>query len=111
MAQLHQLLVNLIQNARDAMENVAHPRLILSAERSDEIVTIHVIDQGVGISEQDAKTIFDPFFSSKPVGQGTGLGLYVSYGLAHDLKGDLSFKNNPKGGAEFILSLPVDRMS
>lgn len=109
--QIHQILVNLIQNARDAMENVAHPKLILSTEISDEIVAIHVIDQGVGISEKDAKTIFDPFFTSKPVGQGTGLGLYISYGLAHDLKGDLTFKNNPKGGAEFILSLPVDSKS
>ncbi len=107
--QIHQVLVNLIQNARDAMEYVTHPKLILSTELSDEIVTIHVIDQGVGISEQDAKTIFDPFFTSKPVGQGTGLGLYISYGLAHELKGDLSFKNNPQGGAEFIFSLPVDR--
>ncbi len=107
--QIHQVLVNLIQNARDAMENVSHPRLILSTKLSDKIVSIHVIDQGGGISEQDAKTLFDPFFTSKPVGQGTGLGLYISYGLAHDLKGDLTFKNNPQGGAEFILSLPVDR--
>jgi len=107
--QIHQVLVNLIQNARDAMENIANPKLTLSTELSDDVVTIHVIDQGVGISEQDAKTIFDPFFTSKPVGQGTGLGLYISYGLAHELKGDLIFKNNPQGGAEFILSLPVDK--
>ncbi len=106
--QVHQILVNLIQNSRDAMENSACPKLILTTEISDEIVAIHVIDQGVGISEQDAKTIFDPFFTSKPVGQGTGLGLYISYGLAHELKGDLIFKNNLKCGAEFILSLPVD---
>jgi len=109
--QIHQILVNLIQNARDAMENVTQPKLILSTELSDEKVTIHVIDQGGGISEHDAKTIFDPFFTSKPVGQGTGLGLYISYGLAHELKGDLTFNNNPQGGAEFILSLPVNRKS
>lgn len=106
--QIHQVLVNLIQNARDAMETVTQPKLILSTSVSDENVSIHVIDHGIGISEQAAKTIFDPFFTSKPVGQGTGLGLYISYGLAHELNGDLIFKNNPQGGAEFVLSIPVN---
>jgi len=109
--QIHQVLVNLIQNARDAMETITHPKLMIATEVIDEIVNVQVIDWGVGITERDVKKIFDPFFTSKPVGQGTGLGLYISYGLAHELKGDLTFKNNPQGGAEFILSLPINNVS
>ncbi len=112
--QIHQVLVNLIQNALDAMEinmNLinALPLLMLKCQVVDDIVHIHVLDHGSGISEQQAKNIFDPFFTSKPVGQGTGLGLYISYGIAQDMGGDLTFKNNPAGGTIFTLSLPLQR--
>ncbi len=107
--QIHQVLVNLIQNALDAMEKMPHPILLLKCQRVDRNMNIDVIDQGHGISEQDAKKIFEPFFTSKPVGQGTGLGLYISYGIAHELGGDLTVKNNPSGGAIFTLSLPIHR--
>jgi len=104
--QIHQILVNLIQNALDAMESLSHPRLQLKCLSSPEVIKIQIIDFGAGISEKDLKHIFDPFFTSKPVGQGTGLGLYISYGLAQDLGGNLEAENNPQGGAVFTLTLP-----
>jgi len=106
--QVHQILVNLVQNAMDAMAQQARPGLTISCERDDGMVKIQVIDQGPGIPEQDLANIFDPFFTSKPVGQGTGLGLYISYGLARDLGGQLMAENHPQGGAVFTLSLPLD---
>ncbi len=106
--QIHQILVNLVQNALDAMAQQPQPGLILSCETSEDIVRIHVLDQGPGIAEKDRAQIFEPFFTSKPVGQGTGLGLYISYGLARDLGGDLSAENHPQGGALFTLTLPLN---
>lgn len=104
---LHQILVNLIQNAVDAMQGQAAPRLRILCQTTGEVVTIQVIDQGPGIAEQDLPHLFDPFFTRKAVGQGTGLGLYISYGLAQDLGGDLSAANHADGGAVFSLTLPL----
>ncbi len=105
---VHQILVNLVQNAVDAMAQLAQPRLTLACESTADAILIRVIDQGPGISQQDLAHIFDPFYTSKPVGQGTGLGLYISYGLAQDLGGDLSVENHPGGGAMFTLTLPLN---
>ena len=105
--QLHRILVNLVQNAVDAMAQLAEPQPGLTRETGEEHIEIHVIDRGPGIPEQDLAHVFDPFFTSRPVGQGTGLGLYISYGLARDLGGDLRAENHPQGGAMFTLPLPV----
>lgn len=108
--QVHQILVNLFQNALDAMQNQANPKLTIVHELLENSIVIHVIDNGPGISSTDLPHIFEPFFTSKPVGQGTGLGLYISYGLAQDLGGDLSAHNDEStGGACFTLSLPVNQ--
>jgi two-component system, NtrC family, sensor histidine kinase HupT/HoxJ len=105
--QIHQILVNLVQNATDAMAGQEHPELKISCRMEGDSIHIDVIDKGPGIPGEDLARIFDPFFTSKPVGQGTGLGLYISYGLAHDMGGDLSAGNHPDGGAVFSLSLPA----
>ncbi len=106
--QIHQILVNLVQNAADAMAGQEPLVLTIICNRNGDNIDIKVIDQGPGIAEEDLARIFDPFFTSKPVGQGTGLGLYISYGLAHDLGGDLTAGNHPDGGAVFTLSLPAN---
>lgn len=108
--QVHQILVNLLQNALDAMEAQPKPTLTISHEIIDNTIHIHVIDNGPGILAKDLAHVFEPFFTSKPVGQGTGLGLYISYGLAQDLGGNLTADNNQgSGGARFTLALPIDR--
>ncbi|MCP3670579.1 MAG: PAS domain S-box protein [Gammaproteobacteria bacterium] len=107
--QVHQILVNLVQNAVDAMSDQAQPELTLACEVVADEIKIHVMDRGPGIAQQDLARIFDPFFTSKPVGQGTGLGLYISYGLARDLGGELMVANRTEGGAVFTLSLPAQR--
>jgi two-component system, NtrC family, sensor histidine kinase HupT/HoxJ len=104
--QIHQILVNLVQNAADAMTNQEQQQLDVQCEKSNKGIAIHIRDHGPGIPSAHLPHIFDPFFTSKPVGKGTGLGLYISYGLAEDLGGKLSACNLEQGGAEFTLTLP-----
>lgn len=104
--KLHQILVNLTQNGLDAMSHLPHPVLHIFSDSCVGKLHIRIVDSGTGIPDQHLSHIFDPFFTSKPVGQGTGLGLYISYGLAQELGGELQARNHQDGGAEFILTLP-----
>lgn len=106
---IHQILVNLLQNAIDAMESQTDkPCLDIALSGKNGKISIRIHDHGPGIDEQDLVKVFDPFFTTKPVGSGTGLGLYISYGLATEqCQGDLIVRNHPDGGAEFTLSLPT----
>mgnify|MGYP002725583328 CR=1 FL=1 len=102
---VHQIIGNLVQNAVDVMEATDKPELTLSLVEKGDNVMLEVRDTGPGIPEADLSSIFDPFFTTKPVGKGTGLGLYISYGLARNMGGDLRVANHPEGGAVFILEL------
>ncbi len=105
---IQQILINLLQNALDAVEELDKPCIdvTLAARQGQAVVTIH--DNGPGIAEDDLLRVFDPFFTTKPVGKGTGLGLYISYGLATEqCNGSLTVKNDPAGGAVFTLSFPL----
>ncbi len=104
---LQQILINLIQNAVDAMDGIDDAHLEISAQADGGGACVCVRDHGPGIAEADLIRIFDPFFTTKEVGKGTGLGLYVSYGLATEqCGGSLQARNHPQGGAEFTLNLP-----
>lgn len=105
--QLQQVLVNLIQNAFDAIEKTASPCLQLTISHLPGQVCLQVQDNGAGISEEALPLIFDPFFTTKPIGKGTGLGLSISYGIVERHGGMLSAANLPQGGACFTLSLPA----
>jgi two-component system sensor histidine kinase HupT/HoxJ len=106
-----QILVNLVQNALDAMEHQAQPCLSTTIQLKDNQVLIQIRNNGTGINELDLHKLFDPFFTTKPIGKGTGLGLYISYGLATEqCRGGLSARNyyeKGKNGALFELSLPL----
>ena len=106
--QVHQILINLIQNALDVMEGHQPMHLSIACGRDGNDAWIRVQDNGPGIAEGDMNKLFDPFFTTKDVGKGTGLGLYISYGLARDMGGDLSAENVPAGGAAFTLRLPLN---
>lgn len=105
---VHQILVNLIQNASDVMEGMEQPRLEISCNRMVGTALIRVRDHGPGIPDEELGKIFEPFYTTKPVGMGTGLGLYVSHGLATDLGGDLRAANHSAGGAVFSLEVPLN---
>ncbi len=103
--RLQQVLVNLIGNALDAVEGGADQRLTLIARRDGSMVVITLRDHGPGIAPALIDRIFDPFFSTKEVGKGLGLGLSITYNILRDFGGEMAVRNHPDGGAEFTLRL------
>jgi len=103
--QIHQVVVNLIQNAVDAMEDSPVQKLSLKAWSDQGQAFFSVIDSGPGIPEENLSRLFDPFFTTKPVGQGTGLGLSISYGIVSEHGGKLEISNLNTGGAAALLVL------
>ena len=105
-AELNQVWTNLIDNAIQAMNG--HGRLTISTEADgDERVLVTITDSGPGIPEDMQKRIFEPFFTTKPVGQGTGLGLDISYRIVVGRHGgDIRVESTP-GDTRFIVCLPL----
>jgi len=105
LVRLEQVFINLIGNARDAMLNSLEKRLEIHAEADDEYVRVQVRDTGTGFAEGQVEKIFDPFYTTKEVGRGLGLGLSVSYRIIEDFGGKLRAANHPDGGAVFQVEL------
>jgi len=103
--KLQQVLLNLLSNARDAVEGGG--RIVVRTSRSGGIVTLEVVDDGVGIAEEDLPRIFDPFFSTKGRGKGTGLGLSISYGIVREHEGSMHVESVPGAFTRFRVELPV----
>lgn len=107
--QLHQVVVNLVQNALDAVEGVPAPSISVSGSISHESIRMTVRDNGSGIASENMGKIFEPFFTTKPVGQGTGLGLWISYGIVKEHGGTIIAANAENGGAKLTIALPLAR--
>jgi signal transduction histidine kinase len=103
--QILQVLMNLIQNASQAMPQGGI--LTLRTWSEDRYSLFSVSDQGIGIPEANLDRVFDPFFTTKPVGQGTGLGLSVSYGIIARHGGDVRVTSQPGVGSTFTVRLPA----
>ncbi|WP_042357677.1 ATP-binding protein [Bacillus rubiinfantis] len=100
---LKHILVNLINNAIDAMEQGGTLRI--SCRQTGKYLSIKVKDTGVGISEDIIDSIFNPFFTTKPPNQGTGLGLYITFNEVQKLGGRITVKSTPNVGTEFEIKL------
>ena len=106
--KIQQVLLNLVQNAHQAlMRHTSDRVLTLRVRPRGPRVVIEVIDNGPGIPADILPRIFDPFFTTKPPGEGSGLGLSVSYGIVGQHGGRLYAENRPEGGATFIVELPT----
>lgn len=118
--QLRQLFLNFMLNAADAikMGDQKDPgRIRIKSENpaasgsggkeSSGMIRVVFEDNGIGLAEGDLNKIFDPFFTTKPPGMGSGLGLWVSLLISESMGGKIEAGNNPGGGAQIILSLPV----
>jgi two-component system NtrC family sensor kinase len=105
--QLQQVFLNLFLNARDAMPNGGE--LLIKTYGEEKFVVIEISDSGVGINDEDFKKIFDPFYTTKSTGSGTGLGLAVCYGIitAHDGKIEVSNNIENNIGTKFTVYLPT----
>ena len=105
--RLLQVLVNLLQNAVDANREAGGQSVWLSAEKRGSVVEIIVEDEGPGIDPEIEGRLFEPFATTKPPGEGTGLGLYASYMLVQTMGGDLTIENRDRGGASARLRLSI----
>ncbi|NGO66313.1 PAS domain-containing protein [Rhizobium daejeonense] len=107
--QIHQVLVNLIANALDAVADRQNGRVDISTRQRGDSVEIVVSDNGPGIAETEMNKVFEPFFTTKDVGEGTGLGLWITFTIVQDYNGEITVRNNEAGGAEFHVLLPLAR--
>jgi len=105
--RLLQVLVNLLQNAVDANRESGGRLVWLSAERRGSLVHIVVEDEGTGLDRSIQGRLFEPFATTKPPGEGTGLGLYASYMLVQTMGGDLTIENRKPRGACARIKLPA----
>ncbi|MFY9553582.1 MAG: ATP-binding protein [Blastocatellia bacterium] len=104
-SKLQQVFMNLILNARDAMPNGG--RLTIHTRAVDTSLVIDFRDTGVGIAPEHIARIYDPFFTTKDIGQGTGLGLALSYGIIQEHNGRIFVESRPGEGAHFTIKLPT----
>jgi two-component system NtrC family sensor kinase len=104
-SQLQQVIMNLTLNACEAMPNGG--TLVLSSAQKGNRVEVQVSDTGCGIRREILDRVMEPFFTTKPVGKGTGLGLAVSYGILQQHDGTLEVKSEVGRGSTFIITLPA----
>jgi C4-dicarboxylate-specific signal transduction histidine kinase len=104
--QLEQVFINLLTNARDALEDAATKRIRIVTQREGELIRITVDDTGPGIPPEIEARVFDPFFTTKEVGSGTGLGLSITYSIVKEHGGEITVSSRPGQGAKFEIELP-----
>jgi PAS domain S-box-containing protein len=108
--QLQQAVLNLIMNAEYAMTQThGGGNLLIKTEKKDNIIRVLVKDDGVGISKENMERLFQPFFTTKKVSEGTGLGLSVCHGIVAEHNGRIYAESKVGKGATFIVELPVVR--
>jgi signal transduction histidine kinase len=104
--QLQQVFTNLLLNARDAIPDGGSITLRTAVSDLDA-VSVEVADTGIGIAPENVARIYDPFFTTKGVGRGTGLGLAVSYGIVQEHSGHIAVESAPGRGTTFRITLPT----
>jgi two-component system NtrC family sensor kinase len=110
-SRLQQVLLNLLNNAMDAIiehHGTAGGVIAVALGNGDEgLAKISIQDNGTGIAPENMEKIFSPFFTTKPVGKGTGLGLSVCYGIIQQMGGRMEVQSTVGKGATFCIALPV----
>ena len=114
--QIEQVFINMLINAVDAIHEVAGAKepagrkrgeIVVTSELHNEDVVITISDNGKGIAEKDVPKIFEAFYTTKKVGEGTGLGLWVSYGIIKSFQGTITVQSREGEGTKFTIVLPV----
>jgi nitrogen-specific signal transduction histidine kinase/CheY-like chemotaxis protein len=114
-----QVIFNIVINSRDAMpgggqlfiktEDVLRPMLIAGGNIAiGQYVAISIRDTGIGMDEETRQHAFEPFYTTKEVGRGTGLGLATVYGIVQQCQGEISIESSPRKGTQINILLPVD---
>lgn len=107
-AQLQQVLLNLLNNAIDAVDKEGEITIKTTYDPEKGEVFISFTDTGGGIPAKDLQRVFDPFFTTKRTGQGTGLGLSISYGIVEKLGGRITVESEEGKGSTFTVILPLE---
>jgi signal transduction histidine kinase/DNA-binding response OmpR family regulator len=105
--QLKQIVVNLVRNALQAVEGRPGAEIAVRVQASSGRARIIVDDRGPGLTAQSEARLFEPFYTTKPPGKGTGLGLYLCRLLVERHGGSITAGNRPGGGASFVIELPM----
>ncbi len=109
--QIQQIFVNILLNAVDAIAELEDKykinRITIKSEINEDYVIIIFSDTGKGISDENLSKVFEPFYTTKKEGKGTGLGLWVSYGIVKSFQGDIKVTSTMKKGTTFTITLPI----
>jgi PAS domain S-box-containing protein len=105
--QLNHLFMNIVLNAAQAMEGKGRLQLKTYRHPTGEQVVVEISDTGPGIAADVLPHVFEPFYTTKEEGQGTGLGLSLAYGIVENHEGHITVDNKPEGGAVFTIRLPI----
>jgi hypothetical protein len=104
--KLQQVFTNLLLNARDAIPDSGRITIRTGTE-GDDAVRVEIADTGIGIAPENVARIYDPFYTTKGVGRGTGLGLAVSYGIVQEHSGHITVESAPGKGTTFRITVPT----
>lgn len=106
-AELNQVFLTIIMNAAQAIQGEGNLRI--KATYDDEFIVLEFKDNGIGMTPEVQKNIFNPFFTTKPVGSGTGLGLFIAHKIITDgHRGTISVDSRPGEGSSFVIKLPIN---
>ena len=111
-SRLNQVFLNIINNSIQSIQAKANGspyqgKIWISTKKYKKYILINIKDNGVGMNEKTRKRIFEPFYTTKDVGDGTGLGLSISYGIIEQHKGKIEVRSQEGKGAEFLIILPI----
>ncbi|MGB3295990.1 MAG: PAS domain-containing protein [Phormidesmis sp.] len=107
-SQLNQVLMNILVNAIDALAKDEQPQITIATELENDRAIIRITDNGPGIPVEIQPRILDPFFTTKPVGKGTGMGMSISYQIITEKHGgELTFTSAAGQGTEFVINIPI----
>ncbi len=109
--QMKQVFMNILNNACQAIGENGQIKLSTQYMAEEKKVRISIRDNGVGIAKDNIEKIFDPFYTTKTVGEGTGLGLSISYGIVKSHGGSISVESELGQGTLFMIDLPIYRES
>jgi signal transduction histidine kinase len=103
--KLHQVFINILNNSIQAIPEKG--TINISTKKVRQNLVVEIADTGTGIDEKDLKRITDPFFTTKDPGDGTGLGLFITYSIIKEHNGTLDFESQRGKGTKTIISFPV----
>lgn len=106
--QVGQAILNIVGNAIDAIASRDDPKILIRTTVIGDKVKLSIKDNGVGIKREDLDKIFDPFYTTKKIGEGTGLGLSITYGIIEKHNGSIKVESKSGVGTEFKIELPLN---